>query len=143
MSFLQASSTPKPLSTIPSSSTARDSHTFQNNDVKIADAIENVFEILQPIINLIKAKIHIPLTLLTYESIKKIHNDPSSVKLCKGLVLDDPKHSVLDTSGFPPESSMLSADFNEAYDNFIALMELKATLEIISPFMEHRQFCLK
>ncbi|OAX30742.1 hypothetical protein K503DRAFT_806797 [Rhizopogon vinicolor AM-OR11-026] len=95
---------------------------FKDSDVKIATSLDSVYEIPCPIINLAKAKMHVPLTLLTHSAMDKIHTDPSCIKIKKGLILDDPKRAVLDASGFPPETSLTADEFYEASENFIQLL---------------------
>ncbi|KIK48497.1 hypothetical protein CY34DRAFT_29053, partial [Suillus luteus UH-Slu-Lm8-n1] len=91
--------------------------------------------------NLARSKVHIPLTLLTTASIRKIHTDPSCVKMKKGLVMDDPKRSIMDTSsGFPVETSLLPGQFNEAYRNFLKLLTKVADKSIVQEFKDHRDF---
>ncbi|KAG2088752.1 uncharacterized protein F5147DRAFT_764666 [Suillus discolor] len=54
------------------------------------------------------SKIYILLTLLTIVSLRKIYTDPLCVKMKKGLVMDDPKQTVMDTSfGFPVKTSYI------------------------------------
>jgi hypothetical protein len=89
-----------------------------------------------------KAKIHIPLTLLTLASLRKIHLDPSCIKMKKGLILEDPKMSVMDTSTFPAESTLPADRFYEAYSNFLKMMALIADEATIKRFVEHQDFCL-
>jgi len=128
--------------TPPSSQSNQDAFTFDDSNVKIASSIENIYELPRVIINLAKAKIHVPLTLLTPSAIQKIHTEPSSIKLRKGLVLDDPKQSVLDTSGFPSETDLTPEEFYEASDNFVSLISLIAGPAVVQRFKQHRSFCL-
>jgi hypothetical protein len=125
-----------------SSSVTQDVLTFNDSNVKIASSIESIYELPRVIINLAKARIHVPLTLLTPSAIQKIHTDPSSVKLRKGLVLDDPKQSVLDTAGFPSETNLTAEEFYEASDNFVSLINLIAGPAVVERFKQHRSFCL-
>lgn len=68
--------------------------------------------------------------------------DPSCVKMKKGIVLDDPKKSIMDSSSFPPETSLPPAQFNEASKNFINLLAHVASPLIIEHFKQHHDFCL-
>jgi hypothetical protein len=106
-----------------------------------ASATTSAYEIPRPLINLARSKVHIPLTLLTTASIRRIHTDPSCVKMKKGLVMDDPKRSIMDTSfGFPVETSLLPGQFNEAYKNFLKLLAKVTDKSIVQEFREHRDF---
>ncbi|KAG2159323.1 uncharacterized protein EDB93DRAFT_1099709 [Suillus bovinus] len=60
----------------------------------------------------------------------------------KGLVLDDPKKSVMDMSTFPAELSLLTDRFYEAYSNFLKMMLLITDEAMIKHFVEHCDFCL-
>lgn len=101
----------------------------------------SAYEIPRPLIDLARSKVHIPLTLLTTAAIRRIHTDPSCVKMKKGLVMDDPKRSIMDTSsGFPIETSLLPGQFNEAYKNFLKLLTKVADKTIVQEFREHRDF---
>ncbi|KIK37287.1 hypothetical protein CY34DRAFT_43692, partial [Suillus luteus UH-Slu-Lm8-n1] len=100
------------------------------------------FEIPRVIIDLAKSHIHVPLTLLTPSAFERIHTDPSCIKMRKGMILDDPKRSVLDASGFPAETTLQPADFHEATENFMQLLEHVAGPAIIERFKRHRRFCL-
>lgn len=106
-----------------------------------ASATTSAYEIPRPLIDLARSKVHIPLTLLTTASIRRIHTDPSCVKMKKGLVMDDPKRSIMDTSsGFPVETSLLPGQFNEAYKNFMKLLAKVADKDIVQEFRTHRDF---
>jgi hypothetical protein len=101
----------------------------------------SAYEIPRPLINLARSKVHIPLTLLTTASLRKIHTDPSCVKMKKGLVMEDPKRSIMDTSsGFPAENTLLPGQFNEAYKNFLKLLAKVADKDIVQEFRDHREF---
>ncbi|KAG1886299.1 hypothetical protein F4604DRAFT_1918029 [Suillus subluteus] len=127
--------------TVPSS-TSTDTLVFKDSETVIMKTADTGTEIPKPILNLTKAKIHVPLTLLTLASLRKIHLDPSCVKMKKGLVLDDPKKSVMDTSTFPAELTLPADRFYEAYSNFLKMMALIADEATIRQFVEHRNFCL-
>jgi hypothetical protein len=58
------------------------------------------------------------------------------------MILDDPKKMVLDAAGFPAETSLQPADFHEATETFLQLLEYIAGLTIIQRFKRHRKFCL-
>ncbi|KAG1855977.1 hypothetical protein F4604DRAFT_1932124 [Suillus subluteus] len=122
---------------------SNDAYTFTESNTRITSSLESTYEIPRPILNLAKAKIHIPLTVLTPSALRKIHQDPSCIKMMKGLVLDDPKLSVMDaaSSGFPLETSLLADQFNEAFGNFIKLMRQIADQTIVQRFIDHRAFC--
>ncbi|KAG2053926.1 hypothetical protein BDR06DRAFT_971998 [Suillus hirtellus] len=84
-----------------------------------------LFEIPRPLLNLAKAKVHILLTLLMNAALWKMHEDPSCIKLKKGLVLNNPKIIIMDmTSGFPPELMITTDIFFEALSNFLKLLAL-------------------
>ncbi|KAG1720470.1 hypothetical protein EDB19DRAFT_1964631 [Suillus lakei] len=90
-----------------------------------------------------KAQVHIPLTLLTLTSLQRIHEDPGCVKMKKGLVSDDPKLFVMDTSAsFPPETSLPPHLFYEAALNFLRLLKVIADNFTVQWFKEHCNFCL-
>ncbi|KAG1876017.1 hypothetical protein C8R48DRAFT_768863 [Suillus tomentosus] len=129
-------------SSVPTSSSATDMLVFRDSETVITKSEDTGTEIPRPIINLAKAKIHVPLTLLTLASLRKIHLDPSCVKMKKGLVLDDPKMSVMDTLTFPTESTLPADRFYEAYSNFLKMMALVADKATIKRFIKHRDFCL-
>jgi hypothetical protein len=122
--------------------TATPALAYTDDDVKMVSSIDDVYEIPRVIINLALAKMHVPLTLLTAEAMERIHTDPSCVKMKKGIVLDDPKRSIMDSSSFPPETSLPPAQFNEASKNFINLLAHVASPLIIERFKQHRDFCL-
>jgi hypothetical protein len=110
--------------------------------MKIASSIDNVYEMPQVIISLANSGLHVPLTLLTAATIERIHTDPSCISMKKGLVLDDLKKSVLDTSKFPSETTLSPVEFYEASENFIELLKLIAGPTVIEKFIAHRRFCL-
>lgn len=126
-----------------SSTTINDPYTFTKSNTKVASSLESTYEIPRPILNLAKAKIHVPLTVLTPSALRRIHQEPSCIKMMKGLVLDDPKMSVMDaaSSGFPPETSLPGDQFNEAFGNFIKLMRQIADPTVVQHFVDHRAFC--
>ncbi|KAG1726679.1 hypothetical protein EDB19DRAFT_1833369 [Suillus lakei] len=100
-----------------------------------ASATSSVYEIPCPLIVLARSKIHVPLMLLTTASLRRIHADPSCMKMKKGLVMDDPKRTVMDMSvGFPVEMSLLPGQFNEAYTNFMKLLTIVADETIVQEF---------
>lgn len=77
---------------------------FTSTNTILAQGMEDLLEIPQPLLNLARAKVYIPLTLLTNAALWRMHEDPSCIKLKKGLILNDPKMIVMDTSsGLPPE----------------------------------------
>ncbi|KAG1888467.1 uncharacterized protein F5891DRAFT_182174 [Suillus fuscotomentosus] len=126
-----------------SSGAASDAPVFTEANTRIVDGEVTAFEIPRVLLNLVRSKVHIPLTLLTLSSLRKIHEDPASVKMKKGLVTDDPKLFVMDTSsGFPPESSLPPHLFYEAASNFIRLLGLVADDATVKRFTDHRDFCL-
>jgi len=126
-----------------SSSTAAEAPVFTEANTHIVNGEVTAFEIPRVLLNLAKSKVHIPLMLLTLSSLRKIHEDPASVKMKKGLVTDDPKLFVMDTSsGFPPESSLPPHLFYEAASNFIRLLKLVADDATVQRFTDHRDFCL-
>jgi hypothetical protein len=118
------------------------SRAYSDADMKIASSIDNVYEIPQVVISLAVSGLHVPLTLLTASTIEKIHTDPSCITMKKGLVLDDLKKSVLDTSNFPAESTLTPVEFYEASENFLELLNIIAGPAVIEKFKEHRRFCL-
>jgi hypothetical protein len=87
-------------------------------------------------------KIHMPLTLLMAEAMECIHTDPSCVKMKKGIVLNNHKKSIMDSSFFPPENSLPPAQFNEASKFFINLLAYVASPLIIEHFKQYCDFCL-
>ncbi|KAG1724468.1 hypothetical protein EDB19DRAFT_1915514 [Suillus lakei] len=100
-----------------------------------ASATSSVYEIPCPLIVLARSKIHVPLMLLTTASLRRIHADPSCMKMKKGLVMDDPKRTVMDMSvGFPVEMSLLPGQFNEAYTNFMKLLAIVVDKTIVQEF---------
>ncbi|KAG0700025.1 hypothetical protein DFH29DRAFT_1001492 [Suillus ampliporus] len=100
-----------------------DSIVFRDSDTKIASSIDSLYDIPRAIINLAQEKIHVPLTILTYSSIKKIHAGE-------------------DISNFPPEDTLPAVEFYQASNNFIKLMSLVAGPAIVERFKQHRSFCL-
>ncbi|KAG1841589.1 hypothetical protein F4604DRAFT_1690330 [Suillus subluteus] len=92
--------------TTATSSTSAEALVFKDSDTIITKTMDTGTEILRLILNLMKAKIHVPLTLLTLTSLWKTHLDPSCVKMKKGFVLNNPKKSIMDTSTFPVEASL-------------------------------------
>ncbi|KAG2337081.1 hypothetical protein BDR05DRAFT_952888 [Suillus weaverae] len=108
-----------------SSETKAEAKVFMSDNTIIATETDILFEIPCPLLNLAKAKVHVPLTLLMNTSLRRIHEDPSCVKLKKGLVLEDPKLCIMDTSnGFPPEATLTADVFFEATSNFLKLLTL-------------------
>jgi len=138
----KAKSQPKPPTASVNSNLAAPALAYNDDDVKMVTSIDDVYEIPRVIINLALAKMHVPLTLLTAEAMERIHTDPSCVKMKKGIVLDDPKRSIMDASSFPPEMSLPPAQFNEASKNFINLLAHVASPLIIERFKQHHDFCL-
>lgn len=131
---------PVPVTEAPSSEEPK---IFTGSNTTLASGIEGIFEIPRPLLNLAKAKVHIPLTLLTNVALRKMHEDPGCVKLKKGLVLNDPKMIVMDTSvGFPLESTITADVFFEAQSNFLKLLELIADDIVVNRFIGHRTFCM-
>ncbi|KAG1747007.1 hypothetical protein EDD22DRAFT_958267 [Suillus occidentalis] len=98
-------------SSVVDTSTAR---AYSDDDVKLFSSFDEAFEIPRVIIDLAKSHIHVPLTLLTPSAFERIHMDPSCIKMRKGMILDDPKRSVLDAAGFPAETTLQPAEFHEA-----------------------------
>lgn len=114
---------------------------FTAENTHRASTMTSAYDIPRPLIDLARSKVHIPLTLLTTMSLRKIHTDPSCVKMRKGLIMDDPKRSIMDTaSGFPIETSLLLGQFNEAYKNFMKLLAKVADSTIMQDFKKHRDF---
>lgn len=138
----QIQATPSSSSVAVASSSSTEPLTFKDSETHITQSGHAGTEIPRPILNLAKAKIHVPLTLLTLAALRKIHLDPSCVKMKKGLVLDDPKKSVMDTSTFPVETSLQADHYYEAYSNFLKMMALIADAATVKRFVEHRDFCL-
>ncbi|KAG1855656.1 hypothetical protein DFJ58DRAFT_727467 [Suillus subalutaceus] len=117
------------------SSVSSNTYTFMQSNTRIASSLKSTYEIPCPIIfNLTKVKVHIPLTVLTPLALRKIHQDPSCIKIMKGLV-NDPKLSVMDatSSGFSPVTSLLADQFNEAFGNFIKKETI--LVKTIAPFL--------
>jgi hypothetical protein len=126
-----------------SASAASDSPVFTEANTRIVDGKVTAFEIPRVLLNLAKSKVHIPPTLLTLSSLRKIHEDLACVKMKKGLVTDDPKLFVMDTSSrFPPESGLQAHLFYEASSNFVRLLKQVADDATVQRFTDHRDFCL-
>lgn len=134
-----SSTQPQPIS---DPSVIMPAYAFEDGEVKFFTSFDDAFEIPRVIIDLAKSHIHVPLTLLTPSAFEKIHTDPSCIKMRKGMILDDPKKLVLDASGFPAETTLQPADFHEATENFMQLLEHIAGPAIIERFKRHRKFCL-
>lgn len=129
---------------VSASATSSDELVFTAANTTRTSTTTSAFEIPRPLINLARAKIHVPLTLLTTASLRRIHADPSCIKMKKGLVMDDPKRSVMDTaSGFPVETSLQPGQFNEAYHNFMKLLAKVADATIVQDFKDHRDFLIE
>ncbi|KAG0705612.1 hypothetical protein DFH29DRAFT_1067379 [Suillus ampliporus] len=110
-----------------SSATAAEVKVFTSANTIMATGTDNLFEIPCLLLNLAKAKVH----------------GPSCVKLKKGLVLEDPKLCVMDTSnGFPPEASLTANVFYKALSNFLKLLALIADDVMVKQFEDHHQFCM-
>ncbi|KAG1849350.1 hypothetical protein C8R48DRAFT_778593 [Suillus tomentosus] len=110
----------------PSSSSSAEVKIFTSANTILAQGTEGLFEIPRPLLNLAKAK---------------MHEDPSCVKLKKGLVLNDPKMIVMDTtSGFPPELTLTADIFFEVSSNFLKLLALVADDDMVLCFTNHRTF---
>lgn len=134
---------PIPDVTAGGSSSEQEPKIFTGSNTTLASGTDGLFEIPRPLLNLAKAKVHIPLTLLTNAALRKMHEDPSCVKLKKGLVLNDPKMIVMDTSnGFPHESTITADVFFEAQSNFLKLLNLIADDVVVARFKGHRKFCM-
>ncbi|KAG1750608.1 uncharacterized protein EDB91DRAFT_698514 [Suillus paluster] len=125
---------PDPPTTSASSASSSTQLAYMDDDVVMVSSIDDVYEIPRVVINLALARMHVPLTLLTAEAIEWIHTDPSSFRMKKGIVSDDPKKSVMDPSTFPPETSLSAAQFGEASENFINLLAHVASPLIIERF---------
>ncbi|KAG1888103.1 hypothetical protein F4604DRAFT_1916018 [Suillus subluteus] len=143
----------KPIPTVPDpcasfvapsvpSSVSSNTYTFMQSNTRIASFLKFTYEIPCPILNLTKVKVHIPLTVLIPLALHKIHQDPSCIKMMKGLI-NDPKLSVMDatSSGFPPVTSLPADQFNEAFGNFIKVMCQIADTTIVQYFIDHCAFC--
>ncbi|KAG1837227.1 hypothetical protein DFJ58DRAFT_734497 [Suillus subalutaceus] len=116
---------------------------FKDSDTVLMKSMDSAFEIPRPILNLAKAHIQVPLTLLTRASLWKIHADPSIIKMMKGLVLDNLELSVMDVSaGFLAETTLTGDKFYEAYRNFLKILKLIADDATVKCFKDHRDFCL-
>jgi hypothetical protein len=116
---------------------------FTEANTCIADGKVSALEIPHVLLNLTKSKVHIPLTLLTLLSLCKIHEDPACIKMKKGLVMNNPKLFIMDTSsGFPPELSLQPHFFHEVALNFIKLLSQVADDATVQCFMDHCDFCL-
>ncbi|KAG1908832.1 uncharacterized protein F5891DRAFT_974136 [Suillus fuscotomentosus] len=72
----------------PSLSSSAEVKIFTSANTILAQGMEGLFGIPRPLLNLAKAKVHIPLTLLMNAALWKMHEEPSCVKLKKGLVLN-------------------------------------------------------
>jgi hypothetical protein len=69
--------------------------------------------------------------------------DPSIIKMTEGLVLDDPKLSVMDVSiSFLAEMTLTGDKFYEAYRNFLKLLRLIVDDAMVKWFKDHQDFCL-
>ncbi|KAG1722282.1 uncharacterized protein EDB91DRAFT_1088190 [Suillus paluster] len=120
-----------------------DAVVFKASNTVFTKTNDRMFNIPQPILNLTKAKLHVPLTLLTSDTLWRIHANPSSIKMKKGLVLSDPKLVVMDASaGFPVETSLPADQYYEATNNFLRLMDKIANTETVKHFTDHCQFCI-
>lgn len=59
----------------------------------------------------------------------------------KGIILDDPKRSVLDVVGFPVETMLQPAESHEVMENFMQFLKHIASPAIIEHFKQYRRFC--
>ncbi|KAG1770863.1 hypothetical protein EV702DRAFT_1202191 [Suillus placidus] len=100
-----------------------DAHlTFRYEDIKFV-SLDAYHDFPRTVIDLAKSKTHVPLTLLTYPAIKKLHAGE-------------------DISTFPPEDTISEINFHQASHKFIGLMSLVASPAIVERFKAHRSFCL-
>ncbi|KAG1749261.1 hypothetical protein EDB19DRAFT_1904774 [Suillus lakei] len=125
------------------SSTSTEAKIFTSMNTILAQGTEGLFEIPRPLLNLAKARVHIPLTLLMNAALWKMHKDLLCIKLKKGLVLNDLKMIIMDTSiGFPPEMSLTADLFFEATSNFLSLLEQITDDDMVIWFTNHHMFCM-
>ncbi|KAG2351397.1 hypothetical protein BDR07DRAFT_1386030 [Suillus spraguei] len=118
---------------------AEDAKIITSANTILTQGTEDLFEIL----NLAKAKVHIPLTLLTNTALWKMHEDPACVKLKKGLVLNNPKMIIMDMSSrFAPESTLTADVYFKVLSNFLKLLALVADEDTVVHFSEHHMFCM-
>ncbi|KAG2129143.1 hypothetical protein DEU56DRAFT_818012 [Suillus clintonianus] len=103
-------------------STADADLVFRDENTKLV-SLEDYHDIPRAVINLAKSKTHVPLILLTFDSMERIHAGD-------------------DISSFPPEDTLSLVEFHQASFNFIKLMSLVAEPAIVERFKQHRSFCL-
>ncbi|KAF8228679.1 hypothetical protein L208DRAFT_1290376 [Tricholoma matsutake] len=92
------------------------------------------------IITLAKNKVHIPLTLFTSHSTKKLHTETTSLKQNTVYNSTGTKCHILNLSQFPKESKMDLIDWHESWQCYMAFQDSHCDSKVASRWKEHYLF---
>lgn len=92
------------------------------------------------IIALTKNKVHIPLTLFTSQSTRKLHIETTSLKQNTVYNSSGSKCHILDLSQFPKESKMDTIDWHKSWQRYMIFQEIHCDLEVSARWKEHYLF---
>ncbi|KAF8240141.1 hypothetical protein L208DRAFT_1385065 [Tricholoma matsutake] len=92
------------------------------------------------IIALTKNKVHIPLTLFTSQSTRKLHTKTTSLKQNTVYNSSGSKCHILDLSQFPKESKMDTIDWHKSWQCYMIFQEIHCDLEVSTRWKEHYLF---
>jgi len=98
------------------------------------------FSIHPFIITLAKNKVHIPLTLFTLHSTKKLHTETTSLKQNTVYNSSGTICHILNLSQFPEEHKMDSIDWHEAWQCYMVFQESHCDSEVVSRWKDHYLF---
>jgi hypothetical protein len=92
------------------------------------------------IITLAKNKVHIPLTLFTSHSTRKLHTETTSLKQNTVYNSSGSKCHILDLSQFPEELKMDSIDWHESWQRYMVFQGTYCDPEVAARWKEHYLF---
>ncbi|KAH7910108.1 hypothetical protein BJ138DRAFT_988667, partial [Hygrophoropsis aurantiaca] len=109
----------------------------------LADSSDFSFGIHNSLIDLGRASLHIPLSMHTSASTRKLFIEDSSLKRVTIHIKDNQKVFVIDRAQFPSERSLTLAEFHEAYARFLIFLETWYSKSIAERWSTHYRFCCK
>ncbi|KAF8221664.1 hypothetical protein L208DRAFT_1326571 [Tricholoma matsutake] len=92
------------------------------------------------IITLAKNKVHIPLTLFSSNSTRKLHTEATSLKQNTVYNAAGLKCHILDLSQFPDESKINIADWHESWQRYMIFLDTHCDTEVATRWREHYLF---
>ncbi|KZT12309.1 uncharacterized protein LAESUDRAFT_754780 [Laetiporus sulphureus 93-53] len=108
---------------------------------EVIDASEQAgFEIPPAVLKLASAQIHIPLTLVTSNAIRRMHLDPTSLWTRKLTTNSGSRVDIIDLARWPEEESLPVGLFTEAWKNLLKVYRKLADKEIIELFQTHYDY---